>query len=412
MNEVVDFLPVLLGSDVNAYGMARDFHQTYGVKSVAVCKHQLSATADTGLIHFEFEPDLENPEKFIQKLNEVADKYTGKKLVLVPCADGYIKLMIRFQEQLREKYCFNCISESLLQALQLKENFYKICDKYGFVYPKTIVLSKETWKSAKLPFDFPVVIKASNSVEYWKCSFPGKLKVFIAQDRAEFERIFTAIYKSSYQDHMTVQEYIPGDDSHMRVLNCYVGTDHKVKLMSLGQALLEEHTPEGIGSYAAVINTFDKALLDKIQYFLEDIGYSGFANFDMKYDDRNGEYKLFEINIRQGRSSFFTTGSGYSLGKWLVDDVVYHKPMELTYATNECLWTMIPMGVIKKYCQNKELIEKAVRLKKEGKWCNSLYYKPDLNIKRRLRINLYSLNHFRKFKKYFGNKGLAQDAGK
>ncbi len=408
MEKVVDFLPVLLGSDVNAYGMARAFHEEYGIMSVAVCKLQLSATADTKLIHFEFEPDLENPEKFIKKLDEVAAKYTGKKLVLVPCSDGYIKLIIRFQDRLREKYCFNCISEELLQALQLKENFYKICDKYGFLYPKTVVLSKENWQQSRLPFDFPVVIKASNSVEYWKCSFPGKLKVFVAQDQAEFDRIFKAIYSSAYKDHLTVQEFIPGDDSYMRVLNCYVGLDHKVKLMSLGHALLEEHTPQGIGSYAAVINTFDQPLLDKVQYFLEDIGYSGFANFDIKYDTRDGEYKLFEINIRQGRSSFFVTGAGYNLAKWLVDDVVYHKPMELTYATNECLWTMIPKGVIKKYCQNKELIDKAMELIKAGKWCNSLYYQPDLNLKRRLRLKIYELNHYRKYKRYYGKKGLPE----
>lgn len=412
MKEVVDFLPVLLGSDVNAYGMARAFHEAYGITSVAVCKLQLSATADTRLIHFEFEPDLENPEKFLKKLYEVADKYTGKKLVLVPCSDGYIKLMIRFQAELRDKYCFNCISEPLLHALQLKENFYKLCDKYGFVYPKTTVLTKENWQTEKLPFDFPVVIKASNSVEYWKCSFPGKLKVFVAQDRPEFERIFKAIYSSSYQDHLTVQEYIPGDDSQMRVLNCYVGTDHKVKLMSLGHALLEEHTPQGIGSYAAVINTFDKKLLDQVQFFLEDIGYSGFANFDIKLDPRDNTYKLFEINIRQGRSSFFVTGSGYNLAKWLVDDVVYHKPMELTYATNESLWTMIPKGVIKKYCQNKELTAKAMQLIKEGKWCNSLYYKPDMSLKRWLRVTVYTLHHYEKYRKYYGKKGLAENAGK
>ncbi len=403
---VVDFLPILLGSDVNAYGMARAFHEEYGITSVAVCRWQLSATADTKLIQFEFEPDLENPEVFIKTMNRIADKYAGKKLVLVPCSDGYIKLMIHFQDQLRERFCFNCISEPLLQELQLKENFYKICDKYGFLYPKTTVLTKDNYKDAKLPFDFPVIIKPSNSVEYWKCSFPGKLKVFIAQDKAEFLRIFEAIYNSTYQDHLTVQEYIPGDDSNMRVLNCYVGTDHKVKLMSLGHALLEEHTPQGIGSYAAVINTFDQKLLDKFQYFLEDIGYSGFANFDIKYDSRDGEYKLFEINIRQGRSSFFVTGAGYNLAKWLVDDVVYHKPQQLTYATNECLWTMIPKGVIKKYCQNKELTEKAMQLIKEGRWCNSMHYEPDLNVKRRVRLQLSLMNQYRKYKKYFGKKGM------
>ena len=101
-----------------------------------------------------------------------------------------------------------------------------------------------------------LLLKASNSVAYWNCSFPGKKKVFVAHDEAEKNAIVDAIYKSSYKDNLTIQEFIPGDDSYMRVLNAYVGKDGKVKLMSLGNPILEEHSPEGIGSYAAIINTF------------------------------------------------------------------------------------------------------------------------------------------------------------
>ncbi len=98
---------------------------------------------------------------------------------------------------------------------------------------------------------------------------------------------------------MILQEYIPGDDNCMRVLNAYCGLDHKVKLMALGRPLLEEQTPEGIGNYAAILSDpeyNDAALLEKLKNFLEDMQWEGFANMDIKYDARTGEYKMFEMN--------------------------------------------------------------------------------------------------------------------
>ena len=406
--EKSEFIPVLIGSDANVYGMARSFHEEYGIRSVAVSKMVCTATVDTRLIDFVFEPDLENPDRFLEKLMEVKDAHPGKKLILVPCGDGYVKLVVKLQEKLRPYYLFNCLSEELLNRLSIKESFYKVCDRYGFAYPKTEIITKEDYAGKKLPFPFPVILKASNSVEYWKCSFPGKKKVFAAQNKEEYLRILKAIYASSYQDHMTVQEFIPGDDSYMRVLNCYVGTDGKVKLMALGNPLLEEHTPQGIGSYMAIINTYDKDLLDKFQYFLEDIGYKGFANFDMKYDFRDGCYKLFENNIRQGRSSYFVTAAGYNLAKWLVDDVICHKNMPLTIARNEHLWLQVPKGIIRKYVPEGELKEKARRLIREGRYTNGLFYPKDLNVKRYGKLKLSMLNHYRKYRKYFGKKGLEE----
>ena len=290
--------------------------------------------------------------------------------------------------------------------LSIKESFYQVCTEHGFSFPKTATCSYEDHENLELPFDFPVIIKPSNSVAYWNCRFPHKKKVFVAETREEFEAILKAIYSSSYHDHLILQEYIPGDDSNMRVMNCYCGRDKKVKLIALGNALLEEHSPEGIGSYAAIINGYDEKLAEMMKGFLEGIGYVGFANFDMKYDSRDGSYKLFEMNLRQGRSSFFVTAAGYNLAKWLVEDVLYHKDLPCTVATNKVLWSIIPRRIIFQYVKDPALQAEAKELIRQGKYCQSYYYKGDRSLKRWVNFKKNQFHYFEKYKRYFGNKGL------
>lgn len=407
MAKTIDFLPVLLGSDVNVYGMARSFHEEYGIASVAIGKGRLNATSNSKIVSVEVvEPNIEDDKVFCNTLISFAKRYAGRKLLLVPCGDNYIKLLVRNQDKLRDYYEFECIDEDLLLQLSLKENFYKVCTEHGFAFPKTSSCTFENYKTIELPFDFPVIIKPSNSVAYWNCSFPHKKKVFVAYNKQEFDDILNAIYGSSYKDHLILQEYIPGDDSNMRVMNCYCGRDKKVKLISLGNALLEEHSPEGIGSYAAIINSTDEELSQRMKSFLEDIGYIGFANFDMKFDSRDGQYKLFEMNLRQGRSSFFVTAGGYNLAKWLVDDIIYHKDMGCTVATSKALWTIIPTSIIFKYVRDEAVKAEARELIRQGKVCHSLYYKGDRSFKRWLGYRKNQFHYHQKYKKYFGNKGL------
>lgn len=402
-----DLLPVLLGSDANVYGMARSFYMEYGVTSLAISKGALAATANSKLVKMAVvEPNLEDDAVFVRTLTDFAKAHTGKTLVLVSCGDNYTGLMARARAALEPYYKFACPTPELVAELDTKEFFYKACERHGLSYPRTFGCTNENYKTVELPFPFPCIIKASNSVAYWNCKFPHKKKVFVAYNKEEFDAITAAIYSSSYQDNLVLQEYIPGDDNCMRVLNCYSGLDHKVKLMALGRPLLEEQTPEGIGNYAAIMNVRDDELMEKMKAFLEDVGWEGFSNFDMKYDARDGKYKLFEMNPRQGRSSFFVTASGYNLAKWLVEDVVEHKEQGLTIADAHHLWMIAPAGIIKKYLKDEALLAEAKELMRQGKVSHQLFCKEDAGLKRRIWYIKNQLNNYRKYKRYFGNKSL------
>jgi len=405
--DMKDLLPVLLGSDANVYGMARSFYMEYGVTSLAIGKGALAATANSKLVKMAVvEPNLEDDAVFVRTLTDFAKAHTGKTLVLVSCGDNYTGLMARARAALEPYYKFACPTPELVAELDTKEFFYKACERHGLAYPRTFGCTSENYKTVELPFLFPCIIKASNSVAYWNCKFPHKKKVFVAYSKEEFDAITAAIYSSSYQDNLVLQEYIPGDDNCMRVLNCYSGLDHKVKLMALGRPLLEEQTPEGIGNYAAIVNVRDDELMEKMKAFLEDVGWEGFSNFDMKYDARDGKYKLFEMNPRQGRSSFFVTASGYNLAKWLVEDVVEHKEQELTIADAHHLWMIAPAGILKKYLKDEALLAEARELMRQGKVSHQLFCKEDAGLKRRIWYIKNQLNNYRKYKRYFGNKGL------
>lgn len=402
------FLPILLGSDMNAYGMARAFFEAYGLKPLVLGRSHLTATQNSRILSFQQIDRLNEQDVFVPALKKVAQQFPDKKLLLLACGDDYAKLIIKNKPALQEYFTVPYIDESLMDQILLKENFYKMCEKYEFLYPGTTTVTAENYAEFTPPFDYPIIIKASNSVEYWACSFPGKKKVFVAHDEQEKTDILKAIYASSYQDTMIIQEFIPGDDSYMRVLNAYVGKDGKVKLMCLGNPILEEHSPEGIGSYAAIVTTYDKELMDQVRHFLEDIGYIGFANFDMKYDVRDKKYKLFEINLRNGRSSYYVTAAGYNLMKYVADDHMLNIKQDLTYADNKHLWMIIPKGVLFKYASNEKLKIEAKSLIRQGKYTNSLFFKDDMNAKRYVKLTLNSLNYYRKYKKYFNNKGLSE----
>ena len=67
------------------------------------------------------------------------------------------------------------------------------------------------------------------------------------------DTVIDQIYGAGYEDALILQDFIPGDDSFMRVVTNYSGADGKVRLMCVGHVLLEEHTGHAIGNHAVII---------------------------------------------------------------------------------------------------------------------------------------------------------------
>ncbi|MBQ2252507.1 MAG: hypothetical protein II328_00835 [Clostridia bacterium] len=282
-----------------------------------------------------------------------------------------------------------------------------MCERFSLSYPKTYEFDPKK-EEPTLPFDFPVVLKPADSASYWNCSFEGKRKVFFLSDKEEFDDVVRRLKTSDYNEKVLVQKFIGGDDSAMRVVNAYIGKEGDVRLFCVGQVLLEEHTPEGIGSYAAILPTEDAELYKLLTPMLTSLGYRGFLNIDIKVDPKDGSYQFFELNPRQGRSSFFVTAAGANLARVITEDVLGKAPTTPLFPNEKVLWTNLPKSVISRYVKKGALRSEALRAFRKGRVCHQLYYAKDRTLKRMKFFFLNQLNQNRKYKKHFINK-LALD---
>ena len=297
--------PLLFGGDINVYSVARAFHEAYGVKSIAYGIHPGPfPVGHSSILDYRSCRSNEDPDAFVRNVAAVAAECPDKTVLVIGCGDSYVKLAAHLKDKFPPNVKCNYIAGDMLDRLINKEHFYALCDRYGIDHPATFVYSKDMGHDFTLPWSAPYVAKPADGVAYWATEHQELKKVYICQTWDELLAALDQVYAAGYPGHMILQEFIPGDDTCMRVLTNYSDTHGKVKLMCLGHVLLEEHSPHGIGNHAVIITEYDQALSDQIRAMLEDLRFVGFSNFDIKYDRRDGRYKAFEINCRQGRSNY------------------------------------------------------------------------------------------------------------
>ncbi|KKO51686.1 carboxylate--amine ligase [Paenibacillus sp. DMB20] len=405
-----DFLPIILGSDENAYGNARLIHETYQIKPLLLCTRLLIPTMNSNLFDLVQIDRFDHEKVFPEALLSILEKHAApnKKLIVIPCSDYYAGMLSRHYCKFKGLIANHFISEELLDTLDTKDKFYKLCEKHGLDYPKTIVCEAHERERALegMDFEFPIVVKPenSNAYAYLHSDFEGKKKVFFFNTKDDYLKMVRNMNDSDYNGKLIIQEFIPGGDSSMRVINSYSDDNGKVKMMCLGQPVLEEYAPKTLGNYAAIISRSDMDIYLKVKAFLEKIGYIGYSNMDMKYDSRTGKYMMFEINPRLGRSSLFVRAAGLNMIAALIDNVVYGKEEECIYSDKIGLWTNVPKIILQKYVTEPKLSTEIKKMYKQKKVLKSLWYKKDLNLKRIIRISRYNYAHIKNFRQYYFNK--------
>lgn len=376
-----NFVGVILGGDVNSYAVARAFYEEYKIKTIVIGQYPMFPTTYSKLIEGYYYKDLLENEGLINALTDINQLYPKKKKILLGNTDYYVEHILKNRkkiENISKNYIVPMISYELFKTLVNKDSFYKLCDKYELSHPKTIVydFKKDNINKYKIPFEYPIFLKPSDSVIYSNYNFVGKQKGYKVENHLEFIEIINKIKNSGFNDLFLVQEYIEGDDNSMFVFTCYTNQNNQVNAITAGQILMHDRTPELIGNYNAIKNAYNEEMSYKLKNFLENIKFTGICHFDVQYDKKNNRYVVFEINIRQGRSNYYTLASKTNLAKLLVDDYIYNKNKKLMIANNEFTASIVPKYALKKALKNNK---QNIKIKNFSRFTLAKY---DLNIMR------------------------------
>ena len=404
-----DVKVLIIGTDINAYYMSRCYHELTGKNADLIGKAPMAFTSVSNITNVQIEDKLWDSKVFVETLiNYAKTKKAKEKILLIGTNDNYVKLIIENKSLLEKYYVFNYPDIDIVNNLLIKEKFYSIYKDMGLDMPKTYIYKcnqnddinkiKENFK------EYPIIIKPSDGVEYHHLEETLD-KVYKAKSEEELEKIILKIEKAGYKNNLIIQEFIPGDDSALFDSIFYVGKNKKAQIATFAQIGLQEHTPTGIGNCTVLVNGFDEhgykeELIYRLKEFLEKIGYQGFCEFDMKYDSRDGKYKVLEINPRQSRSGYYVAACGHNLVKYLIDDLILNIEKEFKIIKEKLVLSFVPKKIIKKYIENKILKKEINKLIKDKKIVNPLKYSRDNSFKRKKYMFLRDRNYLNKYKKY------------
>ena len=395
-----DFVPVILGGDIGAYALGREFHEAYGVTSYSVVQGVISVIEHSRI--FEHEPisslDVEEVRAAVER---VAARNPGRRVLLITNSEACIPALSAVRSLIPDAVSPTPAPEVIEQTSD-KFRFGELCRAHGLDTPDTEVVDlsgSSAIRPTSLPF--PVVAKPAFSPEYAHYLNQGFKKVYFVERQAQLDELWSALREAGFSGRFLVQELVTGDDTHMDSITLYIDSEGVPTLFGGANVLLEDHAPSMLGNPVAMITAPMPGLWERSAEMLSGIGYRGYANFDVKRDPRTGRRLFLEVNPRIGRNSYYNCAAGANPMRFCVEDLVRGRRVEPVRVEREVLYTLVPVRLLRRYVRDPELLARVDRLVREGKVFDPQRYPFDNRLRRRLALEATELNQYRKFARYY-----------
>jgi D-aspartate ligase len=253
----------------------------------------------------------EQPEELRDYLLRSADELRGA--VVFPTRDFDLLFLDHFRADLSPCYRLCIPSHECLGRVLDKQKLMAVAKEAGVSVPRTMkVSSGQDLLRVACEVSFPCVVKPVSSSQ-WRTpgswTRVGGRTAFLVRDLLELQEEYQRV--SSVLPDVLIQEWIPGPTGQIAVLGGYV--DEGGEPLTFFTAYKVLQSSDDFGTGCIVRSEEIPELLEPTIRLWRALEYQGMAEVEYKYDSRNGEHKLIEINARHWDQHHL--GSARWLGK-------------------------------------------------------------------------------------------------
>jgi D-aspartate ligase len=225
-------------------------------------------------------------------------KKAGGRNVIFPTRDDDVLFLDRYRDQLAPWFVPVIAPRAALQTCLSKWETFQLAQRTGVPAPRCwVVKTREEMADVAAALTYPCVMKPVASYDWrqgdnWARA-GGRKAIGIAgysELCAEYEAI------AGGDPRVLIQEMIPGPDDRLVIAAVYM--DRKARWSAAFNTRKLLQIPEGFGTGCVVEATDRPEVFEPAHRLLEEIGYTGIAEVEFKWDDRTGQYSLIEINPR------------------------------------------------------------------------------------------------------------------
>jgi predicted ATP-grasp superfamily ATP-dependent carboligase len=218
-----------------------------------------------------------------------------ERAVLLPCADDWVLQVANLPPQLRYRFPSSIAGPAAITCLVDKGGFAGLLQRHGIPHPRTILIDSPEQLDLLHDTDFAgAFLKPRSSLEFFRCYGVKALRI---EDREEATR--AASDALAHGIHLMLQEYIPGPPTAHYFIDGFVDRTGAL-LARFARRRMRMYPPDFGNSslHVSVPIEVVKPAAEALDSLLHSLKYRGIFSAEFKYDSRDGQFKILEVNAR------------------------------------------------------------------------------------------------------------------